>query len=149
MRLKIRLMNYIENIHWYKASTPMDFLDNIDTVKKLLQAIDYLEAAEGRYALLVSEIDDSIVRTQNIFENGHIIFNVHGKEFHVDETTPVVAENPSKGEFAFVAAQEKNGVTDKRIFLVRIVEGSNFEKILLKGYKSALQAELLQKAIQD
>lgn len=140
-------MNYVENRYCYHAGYAMDWLENIDTVKKLLEASDYLEEVHKMYMLMVSELEDALVRFWRGDENGDVVFLIQGKEYVCTEDTPVYRDSVTKSEFSFIVRHRNNGkVGDATIFYVRLMAGVDIDKVLAEGYKEALSdAELVKK----
>lgn len=129
-------MNYKDKKYSYLA-TPADYwLENIDTVKKLLQASDYLEEVQGMYCLMVEELYDSLVRVQEIGKRGNIVLRVNDKTYACTEKTPVYTENAAKGEFHIVVREKKGKKLGEPVGLfVRLVAAANIEQTLLGEYR--------------
>lgn len=125
----------------------MDWLSSIDTVKKLLEASDYLEEVHKMYVLMVSEMDDALVRLWSVDDSGEVVFLVQGKEYVCTEDTPVYRASIMESEFSFVVRRRKDGKDgDATIFYVRLVAGVDIDKLLADGYEEALtHAELVKK----
>lgn len=140
-------MNYIDGRNRYYVGYAMDWLSSIDTVKKLLEASDYLEEVHKMYVLMVSEMDDALVRLWSVDDSGEVVFLVQGKEYVCTEDTPVYRASIMESEFSFVVRRRKDGKDgDAAIFYVRLMAGVDIDKLLADGYKEALtHAELVKK----
>lgn len=143
-------MNYEKEKFHYHA-TPADYwLGNINTVKKLLQASDYLDEVQGMHCLIVDELCDAIIRTQNIYKDGTIVFFVDGKQYICTEDTPVYEDEYTKGLFSFVAKKlEGEKPKNPLIFCARLVAGVNIEHVLFNEYRKMVQDNRLEQEVNN